>query len=54
VPGWVEGGLQALPGGGAGTSARPQPGAALQAVFCGTGTVGNRNFLTSGTGTLTC
>jgi hypothetical protein len=28
----VEGGLQALPGGGAGTPARPHPGAALQVL----------------------
>ncbi len=32
MPGRVEGGLQALPGGGAGTSARTQPGAALQVL----------------------
>ena len=32
VPGWLEGGLQALPGGGAGQAARPQPGAATQVL----------------------
>ena len=32
MPGWLEGGLQALPGGGAGQAARPYPGAATQVL----------------------